>query len=274
MKPSRHEASAHTLKALLFKTAAESILVLFGVYFILVFGESINTQNPVWAVVWADPRADSKTPQSPGARVHADTHTQSCKRAARLSSQPYVTDEALSNLSDRHKMSRTARGAHADTGAHIHTPRAKCSSNECAQLRIIPSGRIYVFRDIQVAAEDGAKASEWSLDILTNPFKLVVSCTFATFASSQNWLFHICKLSCQIGRWHGAGWGCDGSHTETACDWIQLTPAAGGYWPFCSCCVFRSGFFTALVSHALANISPSGQQHYQDFPHHGGDSQP
>lgn len=149
---------------------------------------------------------------------------------------------------------------HAHT--RTHTPRSKWRSNESARLRIIPSGQIYVFRDIQVAGEDGAKASERSLDILTNPFKLVVSCTFATFASSQNWLFHICELSCWIGRWHGADEGRDGSHTETDCDWIQLTPPAGGYWPFCSCCLSRSGFFTLLVSHTLANISPSSQHHY------------
>lgn len=85
---------------------------------------------------------------------------------------------------------------HWRTHTHTHTLRLKRSSNESAQLWIIPSGQIYVFRDMQVAVEDGAKASEWSLDILTNPFKLVVSCTFATFASSQNWLFHICELSC------------------------------------------------------------------------------
>lgn len=106
------------------------------------------------------------------------------------------------------------------TCTYTHTTCLKCGSDECPQLRTFPSGQIYVFRDIQVAVEDGTKASEWSLDILTNPFKLVVSCTLATFASSQNWLFHICKLSCQIGRWHGADRGCDGSHTETDLDWI------------------------------------------------------
>lgn len=78
--------------------------------------------------------------------------------------------------------------------------RARTHTRADTQLRTIPSGQSYVFRDIQVAGEDGAKASEPSLDILTNPFKLVVSCTFATFASSQNWLFHICELSCWIGR--------------------------------------------------------------------------
>lgn len=34
----------------------------------------------------------------------------------------------------------------------------------------MPSGQIYVLRDEQVAVEDKAKASEWSPDILTNPF--------------------------------------------------------------------------------------------------------
>lgn len=37
----------------------------------------------------------------------------------------YVADEALSNLSDRHKMSRTARGARADADAHVHTHTAQ-----------------------------------------------------------------------------------------------------------------------------------------------------
>lgn len=36
--------------------------------------------------------------------------------------------------------------------------------------RIMPTGQMYVYRDQQVAVEDKAKASEWSLDILTNPF--------------------------------------------------------------------------------------------------------
>lgn len=71
-----------------------------------------------------------------------------------------VADEALSNLSDRHKMSRTARGTRADTDAHTHTNTQNVAQNECAQLRIIPSGQIYVFGDIQVAVEDGAQASE------------------------------------------------------------------------------------------------------------------
>lgn len=84
----------------------------------------------------------------------------SSRRATQLSAQPYVADEALSNLSDRHKMSRTARGVHTDTDAHIHTPCVKCSSNRCAQLRIMPSGQIYVFKDEQVAVEDKAKTSE------------------------------------------------------------------------------------------------------------------
>lgn len=71
-----------------------------------------------------------------------------------------MTDEALSNLSDRHKMSRTARGVHTDADVHTHTPCVKCSSNRCVQLRIMPSGQIYVYGDEQVAVEDEAKASE------------------------------------------------------------------------------------------------------------------
>lgn len=96
------------------------------------------------------------------AHIYTGMWTLSSRCATQLSAQPYVADEALSNLSDRHKMSQTARGVHTDTDAHIHThtPCVKCSSNRCAQLRIMPSGQIYVFRDEQVAVEDKAKASE------------------------------------------------------------------------------------------------------------------
>lgn len=92
------------------------------------------------------------------AHIYTGMWTLSSRRATQLSAQPYVADEALSNLSDRHKMSQTARGVHTD--AQIHTPCVKCSSNQCAQLRIMPSGQIYVLRDEQVAVEDKAKASE------------------------------------------------------------------------------------------------------------------
>lgn len=93
-----------------------------------------------------------------GAQTHSHTLKMavSRRRATQLSAQPHVADEALSNLSDKHKMSWTARGVHADT----HTHPVKCSSRRCAQLRIMPSGQIYVFKDEQVAVEDKAKASE------------------------------------------------------------------------------------------------------------------
>ena len=94
------------------------------------------------------------------AHIYTGMWTLFSRGATQLSAQPYVADEALSNLSDRHKMSQTARGVHTDTDAHIHTPCVKCSSNRCAQLQIMPSGQIYVFRDEQVAVEDKAKASE------------------------------------------------------------------------------------------------------------------
>lgn len=123
----------------------------------LVFMGTVQ-EHVVPCVVLADPWAFWKTVWQSG------THRLSWICAARLSSPSYVADEALSNLSDRYKMSQTARGV------HIHTPGVKCKSNKCAQLQIIPSGQINVFRDEQVAVEDRAKASEWSLDILTNPF--------------------------------------------------------------------------------------------------------
>ena len=75
---------------------------------------------------------------------------------------PHEANEALHNLSDRHKMSQTARGMHTDT--HIHTLCADVVS--CKSCLLVRS----VFSDEQVAAEDRASAREQSLDILTNPF--------------------------------------------------------------------------------------------------------
>lgn len=52
-------------------------------------------------------------------------------------------------------------GAWTLTPTYTYTHPAKnVAQTEFAQLRIIPSGQIYVFRDEQVAVEDEAKAGE------------------------------------------------------------------------------------------------------------------
>lgn len=146
------------LRTLLFTSAADS--VLFSALKVLLL---VKAQTPHEHVERRVSRGVSRSMRGfESAAIVWNTHTHTLENAplgCHLSLMWQMRRSGISVTGTRCPGPPGARTLRL-TGARTNTPCSKCSSNECARLRIIPSGQMYVFRDMQVAAAEGAKASE------------------------------------------------------------------------------------------------------------------